>query len=127
MATITAIELIINGTEVKAPKVGGITYKAEKVWSSNTGRTASGKMVGTIKCIKRTFSIKWSALTNEEKERIERAVSNASVPFAKMSITQPDGSSETVECYFGTPTFEGYDMIGGQWRYTSGTVDAIER
>lgn len=124
---ITAIELVINGTEVKPPKVGGITYKAEKVWSSNTGRTAKGRMVGTIKTIKRTFSIEWPPLTHDEKELIEAKVSDQNVPFAKMSITQPDGSTMTVECYFGTPTFEGYELIGGMWRYKSGKVDAIER
>ena len=127
MANLTAIELVINGTEVKLPKVGGITYKAEKVWSSNTGRTASGKMVGTIKCIKRTLSITWGALTQAEKELIESLISDTNTPFAKISMTLPDGSDMTMECYFGTPTFEGYDAIGGVWRYKSGKVDAIER
>lgn len=124
---ITAIELKINGTKVKAPKVGGITRKSEKVWSKNTGRTASGRMQGTILTIKKTLSISWPPLTQEEQEIIESVVSNVNVPFTYLEITRPDGNMETIECYFGTPTFEEWDLIGGQWRCTNGKVDAIER
>lgn len=127
MATVTAIALYIGGTEVKAPKVGGLTYKAEKVWSNNTGRTASGKMVGTIKCIKRTLSIAWPPLTQTEKELIESLVSDESAPFTTIRWIEPDGSSTSMECYFGTPSFTQWDYIGGIWRCTDGKVDAIER
>lgn len=124
---ITAIELRINGVKVKAPKIGGITRKPEKVWSSNTGRTASTRMVGTILGIKKTLSISWPPLTQAEKDLIEALVSNASTPFVPVEYTQPDGTTETVECYFGTPSFKEWDLIGGQWRCTDGKVDAIER
>lgn len=127
MASITAIKLSINGTEVKAPKVGGLTYKREKVWSTNTGRTTSGKMVGTIKCIKTTLSIAWPPLTQAEKELIEGLVSDESTPFSTLEWTEPDGTTTAMECYFGTPSFTMWDQIGGMWRCTDGKVDAIER
>lgn len=127
MMAITAIELKINGVKVKAPKIGGITRKPEKVWSSNTGRTASTRMVGTIRGIKRTLSISWPPLTQAEKEQIEDLVSDISAPFVSVEYTQPDGSTVKVECYFGTPSFKEWDYIGGQWMCTDGKVDAIER
>lgn len=127
MRWITAIEMEINGVKVKSPKVGGITEKVEKVWSSNTGRTTRGKMVGTIKCIKRTYAIAWPPLTKEEKDLINEQISNINRPFGTFTFREPDGTVTSMDCYFGTPTFEGFDLIGGQWRYKTATVDVIER
>lgn len=124
---LTAITLKINGVQVKAPKVGGITRKPEKIWSSNTGRAASTRMVGTIKGIKKTLSIAWPPMTQEERDLIEEQISNVSKPFVPVEITEPDGSVMTFECYFGTPSFKEWDLIGGQWCCTDGKVDAIER
>lgn len=127
MAVLTAIELKINGTKVVAPKIGGISRKSEKVWSKNTGRSASAKMQGTIIAIKKTLSISWPPLTQDELELIESLVSDSDLPFTTLTVTQPDGSTESIECYFGTPSFDEWDYIGGQWRCTNGKVDAIER
>ena len=124
---ITAIKLKINGIEVKAPKIGGITRKSEKVWSKNTGRSATGRMQGTILSIKRTLSISWPPMTQGEQELIESVVSNTKIPFATLEITRPNGNVESIECYFGTPSFDEWDLIGGIWRCTNGKVDAIER
>lgn len=127
MAVITAIELKINGVKVKAPKIGGISRKSEKVWSKNTGRTATARMQGTIIAIKKTLSISWPPMTQEEQEVIESQISNQAVPFSTLELTKPNGEIETIECYFGTPSFEEWDQIGGQWRCKNGKVDAIER
>lgn len=128
MAVITAIKLKIKGVQVPAPKApGGISRKSEKVWSNNTGRTASGKMQGTILTIKKTLSISWPPLTQVEQELIESLISNKALPFTTLEITRPNGSIETVEVYFGTPSFEEWDLIGGEWKCTGGKVDAIER
>lgn len=125
--TLTAIELKINGTKVKAPKIGGISVKEEKVWSKNTGRSASAKMQGTIIAIKKTRSISWPPLTMAERNQILSLVSNTSKPFVTLAMTMPDGSTESIECYFGTPSFDEWELIGGTWRCTNGKVDAIER
>lgn len=121
------IELEIDGIIVRSPKVGGITRKAEKIWSSNTGRTASGRMQGTINAIKYTYSIEWPPLTQYEQELIESLISDKSKPFSVMRIKRPDGSVWELECYFGTPTFGEWNRIGGQWMSTGAKVDAIER
>lgn len=121
------IEMSINDTRVKSPKVGGITRKAEKIWSSNTGRSASGKMQGTINAIKITYSIEWPPLTPYEQELIESLVSNKFAPFSVLTVRRPDGSIWEMECYFGTPSFGEWDWIDGRWMCTGAKVDAIER
>lgn len=127
MSAITAIKMEIDGVPVRSPKVRGITRKSEKVWSKNTGRTTSGRMQGTILAIKRTISISWPPLTQEEQELIESLISSEVLPFTTLKITRPDGRTETIECYFGTPSFDEWDMIGGQWKCINGKVDAVER
>ena len=121
------IAMSINGVVVKSPKVGGMNRKAEKVWSENTGRTASGKMQGTIKAIKYTYSIEWPPLTQDEQELIESLVSDKSTPFSELQIKRPDGSVWKTECYFGTPSFTEWELLGGRWYCTNAKVDAIER
>lgn len=122
-----AIEMTIDGISVPSPKVNGITRKSEKVWSKNTGRTASGKMQGTIVGVKNTYSIAWAPLTQEEQELIESVVSSKSNPFHTLRIRRPDGSIWEMECYFGTPSFMEWTMLNGQWYCTDAKVDAIER
>ena len=75
------IELEFDGVRVKSPAVGGITRKPEKIWSKNTGRSASQQMQGTIKAIKYTYTFKWPPLSQYEKEVIERIVSDKDKPF----------------------------------------------
>ena len=119
MAVINAIELKIGGVKVRAPKIGGITRKSEKVWSA--------RMQGTILAVKKTLSISWPALTQAEQELIESVVSDTNAAFTTLEITRPNGDTESFECYFGTPSFNEWDWIGGQWMCVNGKVDAIER
>jgi hypothetical protein len=124
---INAIEMQIDDVFVPAPKIGGMIRKLEKVWSKNTGRTASAKMQGTIKAVKYTYSIEWPPLTQDQQELIEGLVSDITKPFRTLRIRRPDGFVQEFECYFGTPTFSEWEMIGGTWRCTNAKVDAIER
>lgn len=121
------IEMAIDGVMVKSPKVGGITRKPEKIWSKNTGRSASLKMQGTIKGIKATYSIKWPPLTQGEQDLIDSLVSDKDKPFHTLTVRRPDGSVWEIECYFGTPSYTEWEFVNGQWEDTGATVDAIER
>lgn len=121
------IEMSINDTRIKSPKIGGITRKREKIWSQNAGRAASCKMQGTIKAIKTTYSIEWPALTPYEQELIDSLLSDKSKPFNILAVRRPDGSVWEIECYFGTPSFDEWDWIDGEWKCTGAKVDAIER
>lgn len=121
------IEMSIDGVIVRSPKVGGITRKPEPIWSKNTGRTASQKMQGTIKAIKQTYSIKWPPLSQWEQELIESLLSNKDKPFHMLRIRRPDGTVWEMECYFGTPSFQEWDLLNGEWKCKDAAVDAIER
>lgn len=121
------MKLAINGVPVRAPLVGGITRKREKVWSKNTGRTASGRMQGSILTLKTTLSFSWPPLTKAEMDAIEAAVSDQATPFSVVELTHPDGTVESWECYFGTPSYTHWELVGGVWRTTDAKVDAIER
>lgn len=125
--TIFPIEMEIDGVIVKSPKVCGTKRKPNKIWSKNTGRTASQKMMGTILAIKQEYTIEWPPLTQCEQELIESLVSNESKPFVTMQLRRPNGTVWTREVYFGTPSFTEWDWIDGQWKSTNNTVDAIER
>jgi hypothetical protein len=121
------IEMTIDDIPVPAAKIGGMTGKPEKIWSKNTSRTASLKMQGTIKGIKWTYSLKWPPLTQAEQELIDSLVSDATKPYHILKMRRPDGSLREMECYFGTPTYTEWAMIGGTWKCTDAAVDAIER
>ena len=121
------IEMSIDGVMVKSALIGGMTKKIEKIWSKNTGRSASLKMQGTIKGVKKTYSIKWPPLTQEEQDLIESLISDASKPFHVLRIRRPDGTVWEMECYFGTPSYTEWDLVEGVWKCKDATVDAIER
>lgn len=127
MAAITVTELKINGAVMPTPALEGLTVTCEKIWSADTGRTASGKMVGTIVGIKTTVSIEWPPLTMEQAALIEAAVSDADNPFVLMEYTDMTGQTAQKTVYFGTPSYTIYSYANGL-RYVQGvTVDGIEQ
>lgn len=123
-------ELYINGTKMPDPALEGLTVSQEKIWSSNTGRAASGKMVGNLVAIKTTLKIRWPPLTPAQLSTILNAVSNASRPFVQVRFTNPanpTGALLEKTMYFGTPTYSVYSFATGVQKITSMTVDAIEQ
>ena len=109
------------------PAEEGVTVSSEKIWSQDTGRTSSGKMVGTIIGIKKTISIKWPPLTPSEVDTIESAVSDVNNPFTSLKYTDINGKTVTKEVYFGTPTGTWDSWENGRQYVTDYTVNAIER
>ena len=127
MANITVSELYINGAKMPTPALEGMTISSEKIWSSDTGRTASGKMVGTIVAVKATVKIKWPALTPAQVKTIEDAVSDKDNPFVPMKYTDMTGATVTKTMYFGTPSYTVYSWAEGRQYLKDVTVDGIEQ
>ncbi|MGM9594205.1 MAG: hypothetical protein ACI3U8_07610 [Candidatus Onthomonas sp.] len=127
MAEITVTNLTINGETMPDPALEGVTINTEKVWSSNTGRTASGKMVGSVIAKKTTIKIKWPVLTPEQVSKIEAAVSDASHPFVPVQYTDMCGNRVTRTVYFGTPSYTVYSWADGLRLIKDTTVDGIEQ
>lgn len=127
MAEITVTNLTINGVAMPDPALEGVTIATEKVWSANTGRTASGKMVGSVIAKKTTIKIKWPVLTPEQVSKIEAAVSDEEHPFVPVQYTDMCGNRVTRTVYFGTPSYTVYSWANGLRLIKDTTVDGIEQ
>lgn len=127
MANITVSDLYINGQKMPTPALEGLIISKEKIWSANTGRTAAGKMVGTVVAIKTTVKIKWPPLTPAQVAVIEAAVSDGSDPFVPVKFTDATGTTVTKTMYFGTPTYTVYSWANGRQYLRDVSVTAIEQ
>lgn len=127
MPSITVSDLYIDGVKMPTPSIEGVTFAREKIWSADTGRTATGTMVGTIVAIKTTISIAWPPLSMQEVETIESVVSNADKPFIPMTYTDMTGKTVTKTVYFGTPTYTVYSWASGRQYIVGVGVNGIEK
>ncbi|MCD8142028.1 MAG: hypothetical protein LUD83_01895 [Clostridiales bacterium] len=127
MASITVTDLTIGGVTMPTPALEGLTISSEKIWSSDTGRSSSGKMLGTIVAIKTTVKIKWPTLTMAEVAVIEAAVSDADNPFVAMQYTDMTGKTVTKTVYFGTPTYTIYSGADNLQWVENVEVEGIEQ
>ncbi len=124
MATIT--DLTINGVKMPTPALNGVTISREKIWSANTGRSASGKMLGNKIATKTTLKLKWPPLTMDEAAKIEAAVSNGP-DFFPVKFTDAAGVTQTLTMYAGTPTYTQYSWAAGMQWVMDVAVDLIEQ
>ena len=124
MATIT--DLSVNGYELPTPALNGVTISREKIWSAASGRTSSGKMVGTIIAQKYTIKLKWPPLTLAQAARIQQAVSS-NTEFFPVSFTDAGGTRRNLTMYAGTPTFTQYSWRDGVQYVVDAAVELIEQ
>lgn len=119
--------LYIDGTLMPEPAHSGISFSNAKVWSSNTGRSLSAKMNGTIVSVKGTLSISWAVLTRTEYNKIASVV-NSKTEWHSVVLTDTSGNtlwSKTV--YFGDLTCSLYSVSSSLRHYKECSVNAIER
>lgn len=124
--------MIINGVTVKEPKLGGVNVTDEPIWSANTGRSSSGKMIGDIVARKTTIEISWPPLTYAEMKAIRDAIISGGDFF---TIIYPDIASgstlatmdteKTVYCA-NIPRML-YSTSANYKRYTDITIQFIEQ
>lgn len=88
-----------------------ITFCNNKIWSNNAGRTANCKMVGDIRAIKKTVTLKWYHLTGEETAKLNEYISNVDSPFFSITLLDETFQESTFDVYAGDPTYEvfGWD------------------
>ena len=119
--------MVINGVTVKEPKLGGVSVTDEPIWSSNTGRSASGKMIGDIVAMKSTIEIAWTPLSFADMKKIRDAIISGGEFF---SITYPDpavGANVTKTVYCGNIPRLLYSLSSRYPRYQDVTIQFIER
>lgn len=89
--------LIINGFKPPTPDMEGIKLAKRKLWSKNTGRTASGKMVGDIITRKYELKVTWFKLSQSEAAALDEAIEQ--VPFFPVQFTNQRGEVLTKNFY----------------------------
>ena len=115
---------ILKSGNVVLPAPTSISVSDEIIWSSDTGRTLSGYMIGDVVAEKKTVSIKWGFLTEYDIQLIKSRFIDGFFPFT----FRDDGIDITIESYRGTLSKEQLGDIGdGHFWYRSASVDIIQR
>lgn len=118
-------ELIISDVTMPTLKLNGLTITKEKIWSKNTGRAASGEMIGDIITTKYTLKCSWPPLTREQAMIIDKAIKPT---FFNVTFTDPGTDSRvTKKFYAGSPTYPVYSYYKGVKTYQGVAVDLIEK
>ena len=119
--------MYINNIKVATPKQGGVVITDEPIWASNTGRSATGKMIGDIVTWKTTVNVTWPPLSLSESKKIVEAIKNAGSYF---KIKYRDFSSkEMVEktVYVSDLPRTVYSLAKGYEKHTDLSATFIER
>lgn len=111
-----------GNTTLPAPT--SLSVDDELIWTSDTGRTLAGYMVGDVVAEKKTVSIKWEFITETEVKIIKNTLISGFFPFS----FHDDGIDMTIECYRGTISKEHLGKLGdGMYYYRSVSVDIVQR
>ena len=111
---ITTDVLYLNNVKVATPAENGLSIGRYKTWSDNSGRTESGKAIGTIKYIKYKLEIQWDKLTASQMKQIDDIVSDISTPFTKVKFRNIDGNMKEITAYFGDSVMPVYRYKDGE-------------
>lgn len=96
----------------------------EIIWSANTGRTASGKMIGTVIAEKKNLEFAWGVLTDAQVKKIKRYMCAG---FFKLCF-HDTGEDLEIDGYRGTLSKEHLGYIGdGIYYYRSTTVSFVQQ
>ena len=107
-----------------APSPVSISVNDQIIWSANTGRSASGSMIGDVVAEKKDIAIKWGILTETELAAIKKIMVAGFFPIS----FHDDGIDLTITTYRGNLTKEVLGYIGdGIFYYKSASVSIIQK
>lgn len=89
---------ILSSNGISLPAPIEVTFSDEIIWSSKTGRTAIGVMVGDVIAEKKKIGISWGILTAEQYKLIQNTLKSGFVPI---TFTVP-GINFTITSYRGS-------------------------
>lgn len=117
-------EAILKAGSVVLPAPVSLSIADELIWTADTGRTLSGKMTGDVVAEKKTVSIAWGILTEDEYLKIKRNLTRGFFPVT----FRDDGGLITINAYRGTLTKEVLGKLSdGIFYYKSATVDLVQQ
>lgn len=120
-------EILISrqgGKRIPLPAPSTISVGDEILWSSNTGRSSTGKMIGDVIAEKETLNIKWQYITAAEKNIIKTALSTGFFPI-EINI---DGNPYAITVYRGTLKYEAMGRLDdGIYYFKEVSTDIVEQ
>jgi hypothetical protein len=119
--------MVINGTTVRTPKLGGVVITDEPIWSSKTGRGTDGDMLGEIVAWKTTIAVTWPPLTFSESKKIRNAIKTGG-SFFKIKYYDDDVSKMVEKTvYVGNMPRTVYSLVDSCRRHTDVSISFIEQ
>lgn len=115
--------IVIKTNNVTLPSPVSITVSDEIIWSENTGRSATGEMIGDVIAQKETFNIQWGVMPKSDFNTIK---ANLLAGFTSFSIIE-DGVTHTIQQYRGTLTRDIIGSINGVTYYKNVQVSVIQQ
>lgn len=119
--------LNIGGYVPPAPDKGSVNVGVMKVWSKNTKRTASAKMVGDIKAIKATLDMSWAKMRQEDLTKLDEKVSNTSQSFFDVTYVDQRGVEQTKKFYADSMSYTRDVYRNGTIWYTDVSLSLVEQ
>lgn len=95
------LEYYANGVLLPSPT--NLSRGDNKIWSDNTGRSVTAKMIGDILAEKQKFSITWECITHSQLQIIKNNLSTIEHPFVSFRIQ----NSETKDDYCDIMIYDG--------------------
>lgn len=113
----------ISANNVTLPSPTEISTTDEIIWSSNTGRSTSGKMIGDVVAEKKTIEIKWGVLTETQLNTIK---TNLLSGFHSFTLTI-DNIPTTITGYRGNIVSSILGTFGGVTYRKDASVTIIQQ
>lgn len=118
------MDAVLMAGPVILPAPVELSVDDEIIWSSDTGRTMDGLMIGDVVAEKKNLKISWGILTESELVMIKQ---NLIAGFFPVTF-HDDGMDITIESYRGTLSKSVIGKLGdGIFYYRSASVNLIER
>lgn len=112
-----------NG-DVELPAPVSVSIGSEIIWSSNTGRISTGKMIGDVIAEKEKITISWGILEKTEFDLIKNSLKAGFWPLT----VNVDGEPFQINAYRGSLTRVPMGQFGdGHYYFSSASVEIVEQ
>lgn len=116
--------IILKSGSTVLPAPSQMSVDDEIIWTSDTGRTLAGRMMGDVIAEKKNIKIEWGPLTETDVNLIKKYLTTGFYPIT----FHDDGEDITIDVYRGTMSKVHLGDIGdGNYWYRSISVNLIER
>lgn len=115
--------MIISAGGVVLPAPVSMSVADQIIWSSATGRSADGTMVGDVIAEKKTVEISWGILTESQYLLIKQNLVSGFFPVS----FRDDGVDVTISSYRGDLKREVLGWLGEVYYYRSVSVNIIQQ